>query len=138
MGADKTAYVLDASALLALMLGEPGHERVMARLAEAYVHTVNVAEVAHKLAREGVAAAEAVGMIEDLGLEIREGVSMEQASAVGGLLAGSRDLGLSLGDCVCLVSGMWTGSVAVTADRRWAELDGRVGERGPFRVETIR
>ena len=39
-------------------------------------------------------------------------------------LLGRRDLGLSLGDCVCLTWQQF-GAVAVTADRRW-KVDGAV------------
>ena len=54
------------------------------------------------------------------------------------LLGTRRDLGLSLGDCVCLTVAAASGAVAVTADRRWKELDGVTigGER--IRVELIR
>ena len=77
-------------------------------------------------------------MIEDVGLDTYQDLSIEQASAVGGLLARTRKLGLSLGDCVCLVIGMWMGSIAVTADKQWRELYGIETEQGTFRVEVIR
>jgi PIN domain nuclease of toxin-antitoxin system len=49
-----------------------------------------------------------------------------------------RDLGLSLGDCVCLTTAAWLGAVAVTADRRWKELEGTVVNDETIRVELIR
>ena len=61
----KAGFILDASALLA----EPGHEQVSARLHGAYIHTVNVAEVVHKLSRVGLSPIEVQNMIEDLGLD---------------------------------------------------------------------
>ena len=134
----KRGFILDASALLAVMLNEPGHEHVRTRLHDASIHTVNVAEVVHKLAREGLSPMEVQQMIGDLGLDTYQDLSIEQATEVGGLLARTRKQGYSLGDCVCLVIGMWMGSIAVTADRKWKELDGNVTERGTFRVEVIR
>jgi PIN domain nuclease of toxin-antitoxin system len=49
-----------------------------------------------------------------------------------------RDPGLSLGDGVCLTIAAWLGAVAVTADRRWQELDGTVLNDATIRVELIR
>ena len=103
----KRGFILDASALLAVMLNEPGHERVRARLHDAYVHTVNVAEVVHKLASEGLSPTEVQHMIGDLGLDTYHDLSIKHATAVGALLARTRKQGLSLGDCVCLVIGMY-------------------------------
>ena len=55
--------VLDASAVLALLYREPGHERVAEQIAGAVVSTVNWAEIVQKLAQRGhpapVAAADA-------------------------------------------------------------------------------
>jgi PIN domain nuclease of toxin-antitoxin system len=45
---------------------------------------------------------------------------------------------LSLGDCVCLTMAARLGAVAVTADRRWKELDGAVVNNETIRVELIR
>ncbi len=50
-----TLAVLDASALLALLLGEPGGETVRAVLSDAAMSTVNLAEVVGHYARNDVA-----------------------------------------------------------------------------------
>ena len=42
----KAQFVLDASALLSLVLDEPGHERVDRILDRSRIHAVNLAEVA--------------------------------------------------------------------------------------------
>nr|NKR04746.1 type II toxin-antitoxin system VapC family toxin [Escherichia coli] len=50
-----TAFVLDASALLALLLAEPGAERVKAELDGSVMTTVNLAEVVSHYAKLGAA-----------------------------------------------------------------------------------
>ncbi len=50
-----TLAVLDASALLALLLGEPGSEKVRAVLAESALTVVNLGEVVGHFARNGAA-----------------------------------------------------------------------------------
>ncbi len=133
-----TGYQLDASALLAVMLNEPGHERVRALIDHASIHTTNVAEVVAKLMRAGVPAQEARQSVEELHLDTDEEFSLGQAADCGALIAETRKQGLSLGDCVCLTSAAWAGKVAVTAERRWQELEGRPLGGGSLRVNVIR
>ena len=52
----RQAYVLDASALLCLINGEPGSERVAAVLSVAVISAVNLAEVTSKLNELGADA----------------------------------------------------------------------------------
>ena len=52
----QTTYVLDASALLCLINGEPGSDRVAAVLPLAVISAVNLAEVATKLNELGADA----------------------------------------------------------------------------------
>jgi ribonuclease VapC len=49
-------YVLDASALLALVHGEPGAERVRAALGQAVISAINLAEVVGRLASTALTA----------------------------------------------------------------------------------
>ncbi len=61
--------VLDASAVLALLNQEPGHEQVLAVLPAASIGTVNLTEVISKLCERGVppgAALEAVQCFQDI------------------------------------------------------------------------
>jgi PIN domain nuclease of toxin-antitoxin system len=138
ISASKAGYALDASALLALLFNEPGQERVSAVINRAYIHSVNVAEVVGKLVREGVSRAEAEQTIEDLDLEIDEELPEHQAALSGALVARTRQQGFSLGDCICLTVAALRGSTAVTADRRWQELDGQRIEHHMIRVQAIR
>lgn len=134
----KAQFVLDASALLSMVLDEGGHERVDRILDRSRIHAFNLAEVVGRLVRSGMPAERAVETLHELHLEVEEEFGATQAEFCGVLLGTRRDLGLSLGDCVCLTMAAWLGAVAVTADRRWKELDGTVVNGETIRVELIR
>ena len=134
----KAQFVLDASALLSIVLDEPGHERVDRILDRSRIHAVNLAEVVGRLVRSGMPAERAVAALHELHLEVEEEFGARQAEFCGALMGTRRDLGLSLGDCVCLTMAAWSGAVAVTADRRWKELEGTVVNDKTIRIELIR
>ena len=114
--------VIDASALLALLNAGPGAKTVAAILeAGARVSAVNLAEVVGKLADYGMNDDDIGETLDNLGLWV-EAFTEEQALATGALRASTRKAGLSLGDRACLALATVTGSVAVTADRRWTNL----------------
>jgi PIN domain nuclease of toxin-antitoxin system len=136
--ASGAGYYLDASALLALLFQEPGLESVAAVLNHAYIHSVNLAEVAGKLVRAGVPLVEAVQAIEELDLRIDEDLPYRRAAACGALIAETRRQGLSLGDCICLTAAASKGCIAVTADRGWKKLHGRRIDGKEIRVQVIR
>lgn len=138
MTAGRPGYQLDASAVLAVMLDEPGNERVCAVIDRASIHAVNVAEVVAKLIRAGATPEKARGLVEELQLHVGEELGFRQAADCGALIAATRKLGLSLGDCVCLTCAAASGKVAMTAERRWKELEGRKLAGAPVRVELIR
>jgi PIN domain nuclease of toxin-antitoxin system len=134
----KAQFVLDASALLSMVLDERGHERVDRILDRSRIHAVNLAEVVGRLVRSGMPAERAVATLQELHLEVEEEFGARQAGFCGALLGTRRELGVSLGDCVCLTTAAWLGAVAVTADRRWKELEGTVVNDETIRVELIR
>ena len=134
----KAQFVLDASALLSIVLDERGHESVDRILDRSRIHAVNLAEVGGRLVRSGMPAERAVATLHELHLEVEEEFAAAQAEFCGALLGTQRSLGLSLGDCVCLTTAAWSGAAAVTADRRWRELDGAVVNDRTIRVELIR
>ncbi len=129
-------YLLDASALLAVLLGEPGQERVLEVLDRSFIHSVNVAEVIARLIRSGVPPRAAEDAVEQLQLETEQ--TSADAAACGELLGARRDLGLSLGDCVCLATAARSGAVALTTDRAWAQVSNTKLRGRPLRVEVIR
>lgn len=117
------SVVLDASAVLALLYREPGHEQVTDMLDAAVVSTVNWAEVIQKLVQRGhpvpMAAAEGV---RSLGVQVAPFTSADAVHA-GLLWAETRHAGLSLGDRACLaIAQRIPDAVVVTADRAWANL----------------
>lgn len=115
--------MLDASAVLALIYREPGHDQVAEALPGAVVSAVNWAEVVAKLAQrdhpDPSAAAEAV---RALGVRVLP-FTAAHAVAAGLLWPATRAAGLSLGDRACLaVAASTPGGVALTSDRAWSDL----------------
>ncbi|MGC8876942.1 type II toxin-antitoxin system VapC family toxin [Thermus sp.] len=120
--------VLDASALLALLKGEPGAERVAEALERgAYLSAVNLAEVLSKLADWGEDPAEAQARMAQVGLlgAAVEVLSFtgEDALEVARLRALTRAHGLSFGDRACLALARRLGLPALTMEGAWAGLD---------------
>jgi PIN domain nuclease of toxin-antitoxin system len=114
--------VLDASALLAVLNGEPGAEELTPELLQAAASsTVNLAEVQSKLVNCGIRPKDAW---EAALSPIREAVAFtsEQAKIAGSLIAQTRSLGLSLGDRACLALGIALKAPVYTADRSWKNL----------------
>jgi PIN domain nuclease of toxin-antitoxin system len=118
--------VVDASALLASLYGEPGADMVDARLAGALMSAVNAAEVIAKLAERGMAAAMARDAIVATSVEIVP-FDLDQAELAGALRPLTRSAGLSLGDRACLALAKLRRLPALTAERAWSPLADVVG-----------
>ena len=114
--------VLDASALLAVMLEERGAEKVRELLPGAIIGAVNLAEVVAKLQERGVPDEEIDRAIARLDLPVIP-FDTAQAMVAGKLRARTRSLGLSLGDRACLALAVVRRTPAVTMDRGWSALD---------------
>ena len=115
--------VLDSSAVLALLLAEPGSERVTAALPGALLSTVNLAEVVAKLCECGMPAPEARAAVEATGVELVD-FGPDQACLCGELRNATRSAGLSLGDRACLALARLRDLPAITADSAWGSLLG--------------
>jgi PIN domain nuclease of toxin-antitoxin system len=114
--------VLDASALLAWLHGEPGGARVPAILDGAAMSAVNWSEVVQKSLQRG---ADVDGMLDDvceMGLTV-EPFTPAQADRAALMWVRTRAQGLSLGDRACLALALERSATALTTDRRWASLD---------------
>lgn len=113
---------IDASALLALLFGEPGAERVADAIATgAATSAVNLSEVATVLVRHR--------QDPDTGLRaLRDQLAVEPFTDADALLAAklypktSRH-GLSLGDRACLALAQRLEATALTAEQVWGELE---------------
>lgn len=117
-------FVIDASALLALLNQEPNTDRWATAVKDAAISAVNLSEVVAKLAEVGMSEAEIRGALEPLGFEV---VAFDAGLAyLAGLLRPhTKGLGLSLGDRACLALGQGMELPVLTADRTWTRL--RVG-----------
>ena len=114
--------VLDASAMLAFLRGEPGRGVVNDCRGDALASAVNVAEVGARLSDLGASPAEVRRAVALMAVEV-VAFDAEQAYAAAGIRSASRSQGLSLGDRACLQLAARRGLPAVTADQGWAELD---------------
>lgn len=113
------SVVLDASAVLAVLLEEAGTDAVEPHIPGGIVSAVSLAEVAGRLADRGLEEEEARAAIADLALVVVP-FDEAQALAAGMLRPPTRHLGLSLGDRACLALALERGLPALTADRRWS------------------
>ena len=114
--------VLDASAILAVISGEPGAEKLTpVLLAQAVGSAVNLAEVQTKLLSRGWNSEEAW---EDATSPVREVVAFdeEHARIAGDLVKQTKTLGLSLGDRACLALGVALDCPVYTAEKAWKKI----------------
>lgn len=114
--------VLDASAVLALLLGERrARGLTVGVLQQAVISTVNLAEVQSKLVKAGydpeVAWRDALSITSAI-----EPYTAEQAKIAGTLIAQTQDRGLSLGDRSCLALAIQLNATVYTTDRVWQNL----------------
>jgi ribonuclease VapC len=114
--------VLDASAILAFLNQETGHQRVAELLRDgAVVSAVNLAEVAARLSEAGGSDSQIRIILDVLQLEVAAfGADLAYRTAM--LRLPTRHLGLSLGDRACLALAEQLGLPAVSADRAWGNL----------------
>ena len=113
--------VLDSSALLCLLNGETGAERVAEALPSAAIGAVNFAEVVTKLRERGLSAEEVEEALGGFNLDVRPFTAV-QAYATGHLRQATRSQGLSLADRACLALAVELGAPALTADQAWSKV----------------
>jgi ribonuclease VapC len=115
--------VLDASALLALLNGEPGAEEIEQVIPGAAISAVNLSEVVSKLAEKGMPVAAILQALGSIELEIHA-FDAALAYETGFLRVETRSLGLSLGDRACVALGKYLKAPLFTTDRSWKDLAG--------------
>jgi ribonuclease VapC len=114
--------VLDASAFLAFVNGEPGADKVAAVLGDAIISAVNLAEACTKLMLKSGSSDQATAVVEEAELEIID-FDRALAEATGALALLTRGRGLSLGDRACLALARREDAIALTADGAWRKID---------------
>jgi ribonuclease VapC len=113
--------VLDSSAVLAVLLGEPGSDRVVPVLEGGLLSTVNLAEVHTRMISLGGSAAHVWSRILEFNCEIYP-LTEEQARIAAELVTTTRPFGLSLGDRACLALAIDRKATVYTTDRTWKNL----------------
>ena len=113
--------VIDASALLAYVNGEPGADKVEAVLGEAMISAVNLAEAATKLALKRATPDRILAEFTEAELTVID-FDRPLAEATGALAVLTRAQGLSLGDRACLALAKREGAIALTADQAWSKV----------------
>lgn len=93
--------VLDASALLALLLKETGADRVRAELSGSAISAATLTEVLTKGLKRGIAPDQSYPAIIEWGVQIVP-VDTAQARIAAELAKAPRQLDLSLGDRLCI------------------------------------
>ena len=121
-----TRYVLDASAILALLLDEPGADEVKARLNDSLMSAVNLAEVVSHYAKLGADRRDIEQMLRPLPVRW---VPLDAALShdAGMLRPITLPGGLSLGDRCCLALAKREGVPALTVERRWPAIASAAG-----------
>ena len=116
-----SSFVLDASALLALLNEEPGKDVVEEAIGDCSISAVNYCEVIGKLIDAGVPDDDARHTIELLNIDIVD-FDAKHAFQAASLRSATRILGLSLGDRCCLALGRARKATVLTSERSWSKL----------------
>lgn len=114
-------YVLDASALIALLLMETGSDIVADAIGNGLISAVNLTEALSKLHDKGMRISEAIHAVRIFQLRV-EAFDEKLALASAALRAPTIPFGLSLGDRACLALAQRKNLPVLTADRIWADL----------------
>ena len=114
-------FVLDASALIAAILQEPGVDFVRSILSDSIMSSVNMVEVGSRLIDIGYEPELALHHLASLGVDVVPFDQRLAATAVG-LRSHTKAAGLSLADRACLALAMQERATAVTADRAWKRV----------------
>lgn len=114
--------IVDASALIAFLMEEPGGDNLIPHLEEAQISSVNFHECIYSLvSKYGASLEQANARLTQTSLEVHN--YTEHLAVIAASLQPQADkLGLSLGDRACIATALETGMPIVTADRVWKKL----------------
>jgi ribonuclease VapC len=116
-----SSFVLDATALLALLNEEPGKDLVEEAIGDCSISAVNYCEVIGKLIDAGVPDDDARHTVDLLNIEIVD-FDANLAFRAASLWLATKRFGLSLGDRCCLALGLARKATVLTSDRNWSKL----------------
>ncbi|SJM90336.1 PilT protein domain protein [Crenothrix polyspora] len=114
--------VLDASALLAYLFRESGHDIVEKYIENACISTVNLSEVAGRFSRDGIDVTPIIQHIEKTSIEIIPFTQIHALYAAD-FIPKTKHYGLSLGDRACLGLATAKNLAVLTADAAWSEIE---------------
>ncbi|MEP7349789.1 MAG: type II toxin-antitoxin system VapC family toxin [Sphingorhabdus sp.] len=120
------SVILDASAVLAVILAEEGADVVLRHMSGAHLATVNLSETMAKLMEYGLSVENAQQQIGRLELNVHD-FNSEQAERTAILRGSTKQFGLSLGDRACLALSQSMDLPVLTSDRRMAEANVVIG-----------
>lgn len=114
-------YVLDSSALIALVNKEPGAETVRPLMPHAIIGSVNLHETIQRLRRGGMPVESVTVALTPL---VIQPVPFDEplAYVTSSIHERTRDCGLSFGECACLALAVSRNLPAVTAERIGTKL----------------
>lgn len=112
--------VLDASAILAFLQGELGEDVVRQALqgGACVVSAANQAEIIAKCLDRGGDADTIALILTELAYSVTD-ISAEDGAQAGWMRRDTRNMGLSLGDRLCLATAQRLKARVLTADRAW-------------------
>ncbi len=116
-----TEYVLDSTALIALVQLEAGHQRVAELMERSAISAVNLAETIHKLVQRGASTGGIRGSLAHLELAVQDWTE-DLAYLSSEFTQFTKSHGLSLGDRACLTLAKHLRATAVTSDRAWRRI----------------
>ena len=117
-----SVFVLDSSAIMAVLLSEAGHDRAASLAQDALMSSVNVAEVVSKCIEFAFPEQLALEYIQGSNITVVD-FDLEHAVLAGELRRRASKGMLSLGDRACIATAIRQDAIAVTADRIWSTLD---------------
>jgi PIN domain nuclease of toxin-antitoxin system len=118
--------VLDSSAVLAVILSEPGAERVRAVFPQAVISAASLAEILTKSVQRGFDLQGSIERIRGFGLQVHPVEEGHALLAAHIFSRASRELDLSLGDRLCIALAMTLQCEMLTSDGGMLRYDAGV------------
>lgn len=118
--------VIDAAALMALMLDEPGADVVMHVVRNSAMSAVNLSECLARGVERGATPEDVLAIVRSLEIRVMP-FELEDALAAARLREMTRAAGIGIGDRTCMALGQRLNLPVYTADRRMAVTAEAIG-----------